>query len=73
MPCLNEAETLAGCIEKAQLGIQLSGVRGDILVADQVKRRISNSFKLIFNCLNQSHATGDAIFSVQRLWCTVHS
>ena len=34
MPCLNEAETLAGCIEKAQLGIQRSGVRGEILVAD---------------------------------------
>ncbi|MFZ3375558.1 MAG: glycosyltransferase family 2 protein [Chthoniobacterales bacterium] len=34
MPCLNEAETLAGCIAKAQLGIQHSGVRGEILVAD---------------------------------------
>jgi len=34
MPCLNEAETLAGCIEKAQLGIQRSGVGGEILVAD---------------------------------------
>jgi glycosyltransferase involved in cell wall biosynthesis len=34
MPCLNEAETIAACIEKAQLGIQRSGVRGEILVAD---------------------------------------
>jgi glycosyltransferase involved in cell wall biosynthesis len=34
MPCLNEAETLAQCIEKAQAGIQRSGVRGEILVAD---------------------------------------
>ena len=34
MPCLNEAETLAGCIEKARLGIQRSGVGGEILVAD---------------------------------------
>ncbi len=34
MPCLNEADTLAGCIEKAQLGIQRSGVGGEILVAD---------------------------------------
>jgi glycosyltransferase involved in cell wall biosynthesis len=34
MPCLNEAETLAACIEKAQLGIQRSGVQGEILVAD---------------------------------------
>jgi hypothetical protein len=30
MPCLNEAETLAACIQKARLGIQRSGVRGEI-------------------------------------------
>src|SRR5947209_1036760 len=34
MPCLNEAETLAQCIEKAQLGIERAGIRGEILVAD---------------------------------------
>ena len=34
MPCLNEAETLARCIEKAKAGIQKSGVRGEILIAD---------------------------------------
>ncbi len=34
MPCLNEAETLASCIEKAKLGIQRSGVRGEIVIAD---------------------------------------
>jgi glycosyltransferase involved in cell wall biosynthesis len=34
MPCLNEAETLARCIEKAKLGLQRSGARGEILVAD---------------------------------------
>ena len=34
MPCLNEAETLAQCIEKAQVGIQRSGLRGEIVVAD---------------------------------------
>jgi glycosyltransferase involved in cell wall biosynthesis len=34
MPCLNEAETLARCIEKARLGIERAGVRGEILVAD---------------------------------------
>ena len=34
MPCLNEAETLGACIEKARLGIQRSGMRGEILVAD---------------------------------------
>jgi glycosyltransferase involved in cell wall biosynthesis len=34
MPCLNEAETLARCIEKARTGIQRSGVSAEILVAD---------------------------------------
>jgi glycosyltransferase involved in cell wall biosynthesis len=34
MPCLNEAETLARCIETARLGIQRSGVHGEIIVAD---------------------------------------
>ena len=34
MPCLNEAETLAACIEKARLGIKRSGMCGEILVAD---------------------------------------
>ncbi len=34
MPCLNEAETLAACIQKARLGLERAGVRGEILVAD---------------------------------------
>ena len=34
MPCLNEAETLARCIEKAKLGIQRAGVPGEIIIAD---------------------------------------
>jgi glycosyltransferase involved in cell wall biosynthesis len=34
MPCLNEAETLARCIEKAKKGIAKSGVPGEILIAD---------------------------------------
>ena len=34
MPCLNEAETLARCIEKAQRGLHSAGVRGEIIVAD---------------------------------------
>jgi glycosyltransferase involved in cell wall biosynthesis len=34
MPCLNEAETLARCIESARTGIERSGVRGEIIVAD---------------------------------------
>ena len=38
MPCLNEAETLASCIEKARTGIQRSGTHGEILVADNGSR-----------------------------------
>jgi len=34
MPCLNEAETLARCIEKARTGLARAGVRGEVLVAD---------------------------------------
>jgi len=34
MPCLNEAETIARCIEKAKIGLERSGVTGEILIAD---------------------------------------
>jgi glycosyltransferase involved in cell wall biosynthesis len=34
MPCLNEAETIARCIEKAKIGIERAGVPGEILIAD---------------------------------------
>ncbi|MGH1541018.1 MAG: glycosyltransferase family 2 protein [Arenicella sp.] len=34
MPCLDEAETLATCIQKAQNFIQESGVKAEILIAD---------------------------------------
>lgn len=34
MPCLNEAETLAICIDKAQGYLARSGVSGEILIAD---------------------------------------
>jgi glycosyltransferase involved in cell wall biosynthesis len=34
MPCLNEADTLATCIRQARLGLERSGVRGEIIVAD---------------------------------------
>ena len=34
MPCLNEAETLAVCIKKAQQGLQRAGVSGEVLIAD---------------------------------------
>ena len=34
MPCLNEAETLATCVRKARAFLDASGVRGEVLVAD---------------------------------------
>ena len=34
MPCLNEADTLAVCIDKATRGIKESGVAGEIIIAD---------------------------------------
>lgn len=34
MPCLNEAETLATCIRKAQAGIAKAGITGEVLIAD---------------------------------------
>src|SRR5512136_2524598 len=34
MPCLNEAETLAACIQKARLGLERAGVQGEVLIAD---------------------------------------
>jgi glycosyltransferase involved in cell wall biosynthesis len=34
MPCLNEAETLAVCIQKAQGFLQRAGIVGEVLIAD---------------------------------------
>jgi glycosyltransferase involved in cell wall biosynthesis len=34
MPCLNEADTLAVCVEKAQQALKVLGVPGEIIVAD---------------------------------------
>ncbi|HUS09703.1 MAG TPA: glycosyltransferase family 2 protein [Pyrinomonadaceae bacterium] len=34
MPCLNEAETLATCIEKAQRSMSELGVNGEVVIAD---------------------------------------
>jgi len=34
MPCLNEADTLASCIEKAETALRENGVSGEIIVAD---------------------------------------
>ena len=34
LPCLNEAETLAACISKAQKSLNLLGIKGEVLIAD---------------------------------------
>ncbi len=34
MPCLNEADTLAVCIEKAQRALRDAGINGEIIIAD---------------------------------------
>src|SRR5688500_4143187 len=34
MPCLNEADTLATCIEKAQQALREHNITGEIVVAD---------------------------------------
>ncbi len=34
LPCLNEADTLASCLEKAQKALTLHGISGEIIVAD---------------------------------------
>lgn len=34
MPCLNEAETIAVCVTKAQAYLKASGVAGEVLIAD---------------------------------------
>ena len=34
MPCLNEAETIAGCVAEAQAALARAGVAGEVLVAD---------------------------------------
>ena len=34
MPCLNEAETLATCVDKALAALRESGIAGEVLVAD---------------------------------------
>ncbi len=34
IPCLNEADTLEGCLDKAQRGLATAGIAGEIIVAD---------------------------------------
>jgi len=38
MPCLNEAETLAGCVTQAQNAMREAGIRGEVIVADNGSR-----------------------------------
>ena len=38
MPCLDEADTLATCISKAQRAMQDHGIRGEVIVADNGSR-----------------------------------
>lgn len=46
MPCLEEAETIARCIRKAQDFLARSGVRGEVLVADNGSRDGSRQIAL---------------------------
>ena len=34
MPCLNEAETLATCVDKATAALRENGIQGEVVVAD---------------------------------------
>jgi glycosyltransferase involved in cell wall biosynthesis len=34
MPCLNEAETIGTCIEKAKKSLEVNGIRGEVLISD---------------------------------------
>ena len=34
MPCLNEAETIAACIKKAQTFMQANGIEGEVVIGD---------------------------------------
>jgi len=38
MPCLDEADTLATCISKAQRAMREHGIRGEVIVADNGSR-----------------------------------
>ena len=38
MPCLNEAETLAGCVTQAQTALREAGIRGEVIIADNGSR-----------------------------------
>lgn len=48
MPCLNEAETLAVCINKADSFINSNGVHGEIIVADLENPVLTGIGRLLF-------------------------
>ena len=50
LPCLNEAETLAACILKAQEGIKGAGTVGEIIVADNGSTDVSRQIALSMGC-----------------------
>ena len=39
IPCLNEEESVAQCVEKALRGIEASGLSGEVVVVDRQLRR----------------------------------
>lgn len=50
IPCLNEEETLAACILKAQEGIKKAGTTGEIIVADNGSSDASRQIALSLGC-----------------------
>lgn len=50
LPCLNEEETLAACILKAQEGIESAAVVGEIVVADNGSTDASRQIALSLGC-----------------------
>ncbi|MEZ4606421.1 MAG: glycosyltransferase [Deinococcales bacterium] len=47
MPCLNESETLATCIRKAQVYLKESHIQGEVLIADNGSQDGSTDIALV--------------------------
>lgn len=54
MPCLNEAETLGVCIEKAQLGVQRLGVYSAEVERKTLERLFNNQHVQSAEVLSES-------------------